>query len=285
MRLLREPLLQFLVLGAVVFGINGLLVKEGKETPAKIVVTTAQIDNISQTFAKMWKRQPSLEELAGLIEDHVRDEVYYREGKALGVDRDDIVIRRRIRQKMEFFAEDLAATEPSDAELSAFLVAHPENFTAEPIISFHQVFVSTKRGNSLDADATRIAAALAEPGSDPDALGDGFLLGSVFEARSRTEVVTDFSEAFADRLFALDTGRWQGPLPSPFGLHFVLVSAKSEGGVRPLAEIRDVVKREWTNARRIQKLDEFYRTLRGRYEIVVEPPPSDAPLAKQVARQ
>jgi hypothetical protein len=253
---------------------NGLFANDGKEAPAKIVVTTAQIDNISQTFARAWQRQPSPDELNRLIEDYIRDEVYYREGKALGVDRDDIVIRRRIRQKMEFFAEDIASTEPTDAELASYLAAHPESFREEPAISFRQVFVSGKRGTSLDADAAKIAAAIAEPGSNPDALGDGFLLGSAFEGRSRSAVATDFGDRFADQLFAADTGRWQGPLMSPFGLHFVLVTAKSEGGVRPLAEVREAVKREWANARRIEKLDEFYRTLRGRYEVVVESPPA-----------
>ena len=162
MRLLREPLLQFLVLGAALFGVHAIFATdEETKTPARIVVSTAQIANLEQAFARTWQRQPSPEELKGLVDDYVRDEVYYREGTALELDRDDIVIRRRIRQKMEFFAEDMAVAEPTDAELNAYLASHPKQFQVEESVSFRQVFLSSERGERLDADASGIAAALA----------------------------------------------------------------------------------------------------------------------------
>lgn len=274
-RLLREPLLQFVILGAFLFGLNALFTKEASDAPAKIVVTAAQIDNLAQTFAKVWQRAPSPDELRGLIEDFIRDEVYYREGKAIGVDSDDIVIRRRIRQKMEFFAEDVATAEPTDRDLEAYLVAHPQSSRSEPTVSFRQVFLSASRDKNLDAYAEEVAAELTNPNIDPEMLGDGFLLGAEFDARARSDIVNDFGERFADKVFSVPTGSWQGPFVSPFGLHFVFVSERSEGGARPLAEVREAVAREWANARRIEKLEEFFSTLRARYEVVVEPPPAD----------
>lgn len=276
MRLLREPLLQFLVLGAALFGIHAYFATGVQEAPAKIVVTTAQIANLQETFARTWQRPPAPDELKGLIEDYIHDEVYYREGKALDIDRDDIVIRRRIRQKMEFFAEDLSLSEPTDGDLSAYLAAHPEGFRSEPTISFRHVFLSSARGEALDADAAKTMKVLAEAGTDADALGDSFLLGGTFDGRQRSDVVNDFGEGFADKLFSVRTGSWQGPFVSPFGLHFVFVSERAEGGVLPLAAVRDVVAREWSRQRRMEKLEEFYRTLRGRYEIAVESPPVEA---------
>jgi hypothetical protein len=276
-RLLREPLLQFLILGAMLFGLDALFTKETPVAPAKIVVTAAQIDNLAQAFAKIWQRQPSAEEFRGLVEDHVRDEVYYREGKAIGVDGDDIVIRRRIRQKMEFFAEDVAASAPTDGELQTYLSAHPEKFRAAPTVSFRQVFLSASRERSLDADAAKVAEALARPNADPETIGDGFLLGSDFARRSGSSIISDFGQRFADRLFAVPEKTWQGPFVSPFGLHFVFVTERSDGTVRPLAEVRDAVAREWANARRLEKLEEFYRSLRARYEVVVESPPGGSP--------
>lgn len=275
-RLLREPLLQFMFFGAALFALTTLTASEPQQAPSKILVTTAQIDNLKQTFAKVWQRQPSAEELQGLTEDYIRDEVYYREGKALGVDIDDIVIRRRIRQKMEFFAEDMAAAEPTDRDLQSYLDAHPQDFRAEPEATFEQVFLSASREGSLDADATLVGLKLAKPDTDPGSLGDGFLLGAVFEGRDRSDVTTDFGERFADKVFSVPLGRWQGPFVSPFGLHFVFVRTRTEGGTRPLAEVRDVVAREWANARRIEKLEEFYQKLRGRYEVIIEPPPAEA---------
>ncbi len=282
MRLLREPLLQFLVLGSALFGIHAYFTNGAQEAPAKIVVTTAQIANLEQTFARTWQRPPTEDELDGLIEDYVRDEVYYREGKALEVDRDDIVIRRRIRQKMEFFAEDAAAAAPSDSELSAYLAAHPDRFKAEPIVSFRQVFLSSRRGEALDDDAAKITEALARPEADVGALGDSFLLGAEFDARKRSDVVNDFGERFADKLFSIGSGSWQGPLISPFGLHFVFVDERSEGGTPPLADVRDAVAREWSNQHRLDMLDQFYRTLRNRYDIVVEASPTEP--AREVER-
>ncbi|MDW9697860.1 peptidyl-prolyl cis-trans isomerase [Sinorhizobium meliloti] len=275
MRLLREPLLHFLILGAALFGLNAVFVGTETEVPQKIVVSAAQIANLEQTFARTWQRQPAPEELKGLVEDYVRDEVYYREGKALELDRDDIVIRRRIRQKMEFFAEDIAAAEPTDSELNAYLAAHPEQFRMEQSVSFRQVFLSSKRGETLDADVQEIAAALSHAnGTEGASLGDGLLLGSEFNAVRRSEVVNDFGESFAEELFSSDTNSWQGPFASAFGLHFVFVSERSEGGLPKLAAVREAVAREWANARRVEKLDEFYRALRGRYDVVVETPPT-----------
>jgi hypothetical protein len=244
------------------------------EAPAKIVVTTAQIANLEQTFARTWQRPPAPDDLKGLVEDYVRSEVYYREGKALELDRDDIVIRRRIRQKMEFFAEDMAAVEPTDSELETYLAAHLSSFRTEPSVSFRHVFLSSARGEALDADASKIAHALGQKEETGEtALGDGFLLGSEFNGRQRSEVVNDFGEGFAEKLFSVDKGSWQGPLVSPFGLHFVFVSERSDGGLPKLATVREAVARDWANERRIKKLDEFYRALRDRYEIVVEAPP------------
>jgi PPIC-type PPIASE domain len=280
-RLLREPLLQFIAIGAILLGLHATFGSKESDAPAKIVVSAAQITNLEQTFARTWQRPPTPEELDGLIEDFVRDEVYYREGKALELDRDDIVIRRRIRQKMEFFAEDMAAAEPTEGELNAYLAAHPERFRSEESVSFRHVFLSSKRGEALETDAGEVAAALAAAnGRDEAALGDGFLLGDEFPAMRRSEVVNDFGEDFADSLFSTKAGSWQGPIVSPFGLHFVLVSERTEGGIPPLEAVRAAVEREWANARRVEKLDELYRTLRGRYEVVVEAP--TAPRAEEV---
>ena len=115
--------------------------------------------------------------------------------------------------------------------------------------------------------------------TDAAALGDGFLMGNEFNAVRRGEVVNNFGEGFAGKLFAVDKGSWQGPLVSPFGLHFVFVSERSESGLPQLNAVREAVAREWANARRVEKLDEFYQTLRDRYEVVVE-----APATKREAR-
>src|ERR1700730_2022585 len=165
-RLLRQPLLQFLALGALLFALYGLAGKRSADAPEKIVVSAARIANLGDGFARTWRRPPSGQELQGLIEDYVRDEVFYREGRAAGMDRDDVIIRRRVRQKMEFLAEDISLPEPSDEQLAAYLASNPQRFRAEDQIAFHQVFLSaTRRANTIESDSEQVGSLLASPGA------------------------------------------------------------------------------------------------------------------------
>ena len=275
--LLREPLFQFLVLGGALFGLFHLVDGRKAERPARIVISSARIANLADGFARTWQRPPSTEELQGLVDDYVRDEVFYREGRAAGLDRDDVIIRRRVRQKMEFSAEDATVPEPSDAQLVAYLEANPERFKSEDHLTFHQVFLSaTRRAATIDDDSKRVASALtgADAAIDATALGDAFLLGEEFQAVSPKEVAGIFGDGFAKRISVMEPGRWQGPVPSSFGQHFVYISERIPGGVPPLDAVRQAVRREWSNARRLEAEQKLYASLRERYEIVVEMPPA-----------
>jgi hypothetical protein len=278
-RLLREPLLQFLALGAVLFALYGLAGKRGVEAPEKIVVSAAQVANLGDAFVRTWRRPPNEQELRGLIEDYIRDEVFYREGRAAGLDRDDVIIRRRVRQKMEFLAGEMSVPEPSDAELAAYLASNPERFRAEDQLTFHQVFLSaTRRANTIDSDSKQLAGILARADGavDATALGDAFLLGEEFRDVSPGKVTSIFGESFAKQISATQKGRWQGPISSGFGQHFVFISGRVPGNLPPLDAIRPAVQREWANARRLEAEQKLYASLRGRYEIVIEQPQAKA---------
>jgi len=278
-RLLREPLLQFLTLGAVLFALYGLAGKRSAEAPGKIVISTSQVANLGDAFVRTWRRPPNEQELWGLIEDYVRDEVFYREGRAAGLDRDDAIIRRRVRQKMEFLADEMSVPEPSDAELAAYLVSNPERFRAEDQFTFRQVFLSaTRRANTIDSDTKQLAGILARADGavDATALGDAFLLGEEFRNVSPSKVTSIFGEGFAKRISVMEKSRWQGPIASGFGQHFVFISERVTGNLPPLDAVRSVVHREWANARRLEAEQKLYASLRGRYEIVVEEPRAKA---------
>jgi PPIC-type PPIASE domain len=275
--LLREPLLQFLVLGAILFGLFHLVDREKAEAPARIVISSARIANLADGFARTWRRPPGKEELQGLVDDYIRDEVFYREGRAAGLDRDDVIIRRRVRQKMEFLAEDMSAPEPSEEQLAAYLKANPERFRTEDRLTFQQVFLSAaRRGRAIDDDSKQVANALdrAEAAVDKMALGDPFLLGEEFQAVSQSEVASLFGESFAKRISVMEPGRWQGPISSSFGQHFVNIGERISGILPPLDVVRETVRREWSNARRLEAERKLYGSLRERYEIVVETQPA-----------
>jgi parvulin-like peptidyl-prolyl cis-trans isomerase-like protein len=275
-RLLREPLLQFLALGAMLFALYGLAGKRSSEAPEKIVVSASRIANLGDGFARTWRRLPNEQELHGLIEDYVRDEVFYR---AAGLDRDDVIIRRRVRQKMEFLADDMSVPEPSEEQLAAYLASNPERFRAEDQLTFHQVFLSaTRRANTIDSDSKQIAGILARADGAVDAtvLGDPFLLGEEFRNVSPSKVTSIFGESFAKQISGMEKDRWQGPISSGFGLHFVFISERVLGNLPPLDAVRPVVHREWANARRLEAEQKLYASLRNRYEIVVEKPRAKA---------
>lgn len=274
--LLREPVLQFVVLGAALFGFFHLVDRKKADGPERIVVSAVRIHNLADGFARTWRRPPSNEELQGLVDDYIRDEVFYREGRAAGLDRDDVIIRRRIRQKMEFFAVDVSAVEPSEAQLAAYLESNPERFRTEDRLSFHQVFLSaTRHAEALDGDIKRLADDLAHADATVDtaALGDTFLLGDEFHALSSSELTGIFGGSFSKGISVMEQGHWQGPIASSFGQHFVYVSERIPGSLPPLDAVRDAVRREWSNAQRIGAEQKLYGALRERYEIVVEAPP------------
>ena len=278
-RLLREPLLQFLALGATLFALYGLAGKRSAEAPEKIVVSASRVANLGDGFARTWRRPPSEQELQGLIDDYIRDEVFYREGRAASLDRDDVVIRRRVRQKMEFLAEDMSVPEPTDEQLAAYLASNPERFRIEDQITFHQVFLSaTRRATTMESDSKQIASVLArgDRAVDTAALGDAFLLGEEFRKLTPSAVTGVFGEGFSKLIMPMETGRWQGPISSSFGQHFVFISQRISGGLPTLDDVRPAVRREWANGRRLEAEQKLYASLRERYEIVVE----EAPRAK-----
>jgi hypothetical protein len=194
----------------------------------------------------------------------------------MGLDKDDTIIRRRLRQKLEFVSDDIAAQmEPTDADLNAYLQAHPELFRVEPRLTFSQVYLDpTRHGDHLVRDSAQLLAKLKQDGAKADisALGDSLLLEHTFQSTPTSEIAKQFGEGFAAALSRLSPGQWQGPIESGYGAHLVLVSARTEGRLPALAEVRDLVRREWSNARRLEGNARFYQELLQRYTVTIEGP-------------
>jgi hypothetical protein len=274
-RIIKEPLVHFLLLGVGVFIVFSLLSKSGGGADSgKIVVTQGQISAMVVAFTRTWQRPPTAEEMKGLIQDRVREEVYCREAVALGLDKDDAVIRRQLRSKMEFVMNDVAAqAEPTEADLNAYLQAHPDRFRVEQRFTFSQVYLDpAKHGENLARDIAELLARLNRAGgkADESALGDSFLLEHTFTAAPASEVAKQFGEKFAAKLAELSPGQWQGPVESGYGVHLVLVSERTQGRVPALAEVHDDVRREWANAGRLELNEKFYQELLKRYSVTVE---------------
>jgi hypothetical protein len=276
-KLFREPLVHFLLIGAglfLLFGWKGNPASmQGGQQPKKIMVAQDTVDQLVAAFTRTWMRPPTKGEVKGLIDNHIRDEIYYREAVAIGLDQGDALIRRKLRQKMEFILEDIAAqTEPTDEDLERFMTEHREKYLIDPQIAFRQVFVSVDlRGDSAEEHALQLLEQLGA-GADPDALGDRSLIDHKAELYSLWEIRRQYGDAFGKQILELEPGRWTGPLRSGFGLHLVFVD---ERVVQPLPElkvIRDTVDRDWAVALQQKLKDDAYAKLRERYTVQIENP-------------
>ena len=269
--ILKEPLLHFLLIGVVLFVFVAWSGARSGTGGAAIVVTNAQIELLAANYAKAWGRPPTEDELRGLIDDRVQEEIAVREAMAAGLDRDDTIIRRRLRQKFEVMAEEQDAHEaPTEADLSRYLAKHADRFTSSATVSFDQTVVDVA-GPAADGER---AAALAKTkilqGADPAKLGRMSMLPSHVDSTRLDLVAREFGTAFAESLAKLPTNEWTGPVRSAFGTHLVRVTAYAPGTLPPLETVRAAVAREWENERRLAARTESYRKLRERYRVVIE---------------
>lgn len=272
-RFLRSPLLHFLVLGALLFGLYVRFGDTGETGNKQIVVSAQQVELLASLWEKQWRRPPTPQELDGLIQSYIREEVLYREALALGLDRDDTVVRRRLAQKIEFLAQDLATqAEPGEREIRTFYEEHPEIFEEPARITFEHVYINTDRHGSESEQVAEGVLADLRAGGDPEGLGDRFMLQRDYLRKSPAEVARHFGNRFAEAVFEVEPGGWQGPLASGYGLHLVRVEGIEKGYLPELEAVRDSVRDEYLTFRRREVDQLFYDKLREGYEIVIEEP-------------
>ena len=277
----KEPLLHFLILAAGLFAVQRFWSPAPDDPqPGEIVVTQQRIDSLALAFLRTWQRPPTQPELDGLINDYITEEVFYREALKMGLDRDDTLIRRRMRQKLEVLAEDFAdAIQPTDQQLQEYLDTHPDSFRTDGRTTFRQIFLSPqRRGNSLAADAEKLLQQLRseETAADPETLGDPFLLPFRNDDMRETQTANEYGREFAEQLQEAQTGQWTGPITSAYGSHLAFVRERTPGSMPQLAEVREQVQRDWYAARRAESKEEFSEALLQKYNVTIQhPQPAD----------
>lgn len=274
-RLLHEPLVHFVAIGAVLFGLYALVGANGiGNLDPTIRLTQADVNGIRLAWSRQWGREPDPIELRNLIEDRIREEVLYREAVAMGLDQDDAIVRRRLVQKIEFLSEDLTAqVEPSPAQSKTFFEDHLEDYRLPTRLTFTHVYLSRdQRGPAAASDAEALLVRLRglETVERLTDLGDRFMLQHDYVLRSASEITRLFGRPFANRLMELDPGAWQGPVESGFGLHLVLIRERRESRLPELEEVLKEVRLDFQSQLRRQANVAFYRDLRERYRIEVD---------------
>lgn len=275
-RLLREPLFQFLILGLLIYGGYAWLHSgDAPDDEETITVGAGELAWLRTSFEKRWKRTPTPAELNGLIDEYVRETVLYREALAMGLDRDDTIVRRRLAQKLEFLVQDLVeVSPPTEEELEAYFEAHREDYREPDLVTFSHVFVDPdRRGEQTLQDAAAIREALEQledPAQGAKKLGDPFMLQSYYPERNEAEISKLFGGEFAERVGELSEGVWHGPVLSGYGVHVVYVHSKQSFPQPSLAEVRERVLNDWTTAKRKELDDEYVARLREKYDVVIE---------------
>ena len=275
-RILHEPLVLFLLLGGLMFLVFQWQGGSGGPGSNRIVITRGLIDHLASGFAATWQRPPSETELKGLIDEYVKEEIAAREAIAMGLDRDDTIIRRRLRQKLEFLMVDESGSTPAtDAELNAWLDRHADSFRVDPRVAFRQVYVRPDRhGTAARADAEKLLAKLRAAGPDAaiEQMGDASMLPAEQPLETARDVARTFGEEFTRDILAAPPGQWTGPIESPYGLHLVLVRERVAGAKPALAEIRPAIEREVQAERRTAQMQALYDRLLAKYAITIDKP-------------
>jgi len=274
-RWLREPLLHFLLAGLALFAGYRALNPDGggRQPSSRIEISDDDVQQLALAWRAQWQRPPTAEEMRGLLDDRIREEILYREALALGLDKGDTIVKRRLAQKMAFLAEDVSSLpDPSPAELREWFGKHRERFALPGRVSFrHLYFSPDRRGERARAAATQALAALAgKPGNVPAAgLADKFMAQDRYGERDADEVAGVFGMKFAEELLRLKPGAWQGPLESGLGWHVVFVEAIAPGRTPAFEEVEAAVRADWVEARRADLRNRAFDAMKARYEVVL----------------
>ncbi|MDX8441983.1 peptidylprolyl isomerase [Mesorhizobium australafricanum] len=270
---LREPLLHFAVVGAILFGGYSWLHDSSVATTAVQPVRIGEGDVrwLKQTWSSQWLRQPTAEELKGLVDDSLNEKLLAREAEEMGLDQDDTIIRRRLAQKLKFLVEDTAQlAEPSEPELRQFYAANPARFETPGKLSFRQIYFDPEHRKDAAADAQVALAALNATGDADAAAGDRLLFGDSFDNTDELTLSGLFGPDFAREVIALEPGDWRGPVKSGYGFHLVLVTERTPTVLKPFETVRDAVLAEWRGAKQTELSRDYLVELRRKYAVEVD---------------
>ena len=279
-RWLREPLLHFLLIGLVLFGWY-TYTNRGRsriESPRQIVLSLDELRTMTAYFEGQWQRPPTPQEFQAMVEDKIKEEVLYREGLDMGLDKGDTIVKRRMVQKVQFLAEDVAAAhEPSTAELKAWFEKNSSTFALPSRYSFRHIYFSPdKRGTNVQDDAAKVLARISgqpETSTLITSVADRFMFQDYYGDRTPSAIAKEFGPQFAVALEKVKPGSWEGPIESGYGWHLVFVDTVIPGRVPAFEEVEGDVKTAWLGEQKAQAWQKAYQTMRAKYTVLLPAPP------------
>lgn len=282
LRLLHEPLMHFVLIGLALFAVYGYLHRgrSGGESSNQIILTIDDLRQMDVYFVSQWHRQPTPEEFLAMVEDRIREEVLYREALAMGLDKDDTIVKRRMAQKMQFLAEDVAsAYEPTTAELKVWYEKNFDMFALPDRISFrHLYFSHDDRGQRTHDDAVKALGKIAGEPEDSKlaaSLADQFMFQDYYADRTTEQLAKEFGPQFTTAVSKLKSGSWQGPIESGYGWHLVFIDSVIPGRTPDFEEIGPDVKTAWLGEQKQKAWKKTYEEMRAKYEVLLPTSPAN----------
>ena len=266
-KIIKEPILLFLLLGLVMYWVYTFSVGFIDSSERQILVTETQVKMLNETFQKTWNRLPTESEIQAQIENLIKDEVFFREAVAMGLDKSDPAVKRRLRQIIELMMDDLAVVYPSEDQLTRYLLEHPDKFQEDPTISFQQVYFPIDRKQDAENHLDKLKNNLP---LDETSISSLSLIPGIFRDEPQFSIQRQFGENFAREVFKLDTASWQGPVESAYGWHLVFILEIIPGYIPDLEDIWDEVEREWSLELRNEKKEQQYQKMKSQYEVKFE---------------
>lgn len=274
-RLATEPFVHFLALGLLIFAWHGFRDESPASGPApadrRIVITQENIGRLIAQWQRNWDRSPTREEIDGLVQDYLKEEIYYREALRLGLDKDDLVIRRRLRSKMEFLASaEIENKAPDEKTLRAWCQQNQSRYLAGKTYSFDQVYLGDDRGPTIGQPQIKKVLDQLKAGADPAHLGVSAPLPASYTDMSESDVVHSLGREIITTLDATEAGNWTGPVRSAFGLHLIRLRAMTPARMLPFEEVRKRVENDWRADTLSQREAAGYAELVKSYDISIE---------------
>lgn len=264
--------MHFFLLGLILFIVYAQ-VAPAKENSQRIVISHALQVELIRQFETIWQRPPSQQEQIGLIDNYLQDEILYREGLALGLDKNDIIIKRRLRQKLEVIIEEQDSSNiSSDQQLMTFMQDNAALFLQPAQISFEQIIFNPDDFKAQLSEVLGAAKIALKQGAEPGELGSKTTLTKKFELQSTDYIKRDFGEEFLQATQNQNIGEWQGPVKSPYGIHLLRVNQRIDSYLPALQQVRQQVVREWESQRRQQSSIDNFARMKQNYEVIIEPP-------------
>ncbi len=275
-RLLREPLLHFLLIGAGLFVLFHYMQphRDTSPTSRQIQFSIDELSQLALLYQSQWRREPTVDELDRLVENKVQQEVLYREALAMGLDKGDEIVKRRMAQKMQFLAEDVAAArEPTTEELKNWFANNSQKFAMPARFSFrHLYFSPDRRGERAREDAVKALTQLARQPEDSKlaaSLADPFMFQDYYRDRAQEYLGKEFGPRFAESVEKLTPGSWQGPVESGYGWHLVFVDTVTPRRIPSFEEVESDVKTAWLSQQKAQAWKKAYKEIRAKYTVLL----------------